>query len=66
MNNKEFSSIKFLSLKREGVPNNLVVHQNQFPQEIKSTIFNLRKFEKPEKIPTESCRHVECMNDKEL
>ena len=44
-----------------------MVLQNWFPQEIKSPVFNLRKFSKTDKITAESCRmHWYLMKDEEF
>ena len=68
MNDKEFGFSKLLKLKyRRGGPNNSVVLQNWFPQEIRSPLFNLRKFRKAEKNTAESCRsYRNLMNNKEF
>ena len=52
---------------QKGGPNNSVVLQNWFPQEIRSPLFNLKKSYKTEKCTTESCgRHRNLLNDKEF
>ena len=57
MDNEEFGSLKFLKFKyRWGGPNNSAVLQNWFPQEFRSLLVNLRKFQKNEKSTAESCR----------
>ena len=67
MNGKEFGFFKFLKLKySRGDQINQPFCRIGSPQEIKSPLFNLRKFEKPEKSTTESCRtHWNLRNDKE-
>ena len=68
MNDKDFGSFKFLKLKYR--------REDQifqpfcrigFPQEIRSALYNFRKFQKTEKSASESCRtHLNLMNDKEF
>ena len=53
-------------MQKEG-PNNSVVLQNCSFQEIRSTLFNLRKFQNLDKSTTESCRmHWNLMNDEKF
>ena len=57
MNVEEFGSLKFLKLKyRRGDQINQAFCRIGFPQEITSTLFNLKKFQKLEKSTAESCR----------
>ena len=68
INDKEFGSLKFLKLKyRRG---DQIIHpfcRVGFPQEIRSPLFNLTKFQKAEKSIVESCRmDWNLMNDEEF
>ena len=68
MNDEEFAWFKFLKLKyrRENQIIQLFCRTG-FPQEIRSPLFNLRKFQKTEKSTAESCRmHWNLMNDEEF
>ena len=50
-----------------GGPDNLDITQNWFPPGIRSPLFKLQKFEKPEKSTPESCRiHWNDMNNEEF
>ena len=68
MNDEEFGSFKFLKLKyRRGDQIIQLFFRIGSPQEIRSPVFNLRKFQKPEKSTTEWCRmHWNLMNNKEF
>ena len=68
MNNEECGSFKLLKLKyRWGEEIIELFCRIGFPQEIRSPLFNLRKFRKAEKSTVESCRrHWNLMNDKEF
>ena len=68
LNDEEFGSLQFLKLKyRRGGPNKSAVLQNWFPQEIRSPLFNFRKFQKTGKSTVESCRmHWNLLNDEEF
>ena len=68
INDEEFGPLKFLTLKyRKG---NQIIQsfcRIRFPQEIRSTLFNLWKFENAEKItPESSRRHINVMNHEEF
>ena len=39
---------------QNGVPNNSDILQNWFPPEVRSTLFNLKKFENPERSTPQS------------
>ena len=68
MNEEEFRPSKLLKLKykREDQINQLFCRIGS-PQEIRSPLFNLRKFEKPDKSTTASCRmHSNLENHKEF
>ena len=68
VNDQEFGSLKFLKLKY--TKGDLIIQlfcRIGSPQEIRSPVFNLRKFQKPEKSTTEWCRmHWNLMNNKEF
>ena len=49
MNDEEFGSRKLLKSKYKGGPNKSDFLQNWFSQQIRSPLFNLKKFKKPEK-----------------
>ena len=50
-----------------GGPNNSDILQNWFPSEIRSALFNLYKFENPERTTPEPYKiHSNLMNDKEF
>ena len=50
MNDEEFESVKVLKLKiQKGGPNNSGFLQNWFRPEIRSPLFNLYKYQEPEK-----------------
>ena len=68
MNDDEFGSFKLLKFKyRRGDQIIQLFYRIGSPQEIRSPLFNLRKFQKPEKSSTASCRtHWNLMNDKEF
>ena len=68
LDDKEFGSLKFLKLKyRRGDQIIQPFCRIVSPQEISSPIFNLRKFEKTEKNPAESCRmHWNLLDDEEF
>ena len=52
---------------QKGGPNNSDFLQNWFPQEIRSPLFDLQKFQHYAKSTSESCRmHWNLMNDKEF
>ena len=57
MNDEEFGSKKTfkIEIQKRG-QNNSGILQNWFPAEIRSSLFNLYKFENPEKSTPESCR----------
>ena len=65
MNDEEFGSKKLLKLiYRRGGLNSSDILENWFPPEIRSPLFNLYKFENPEKSTPESCRiDRNAMND---
>ena len=68
MNDEEFGSFKLLKLKyrREDEIIQLFCRIGS-TQEIRSPLFNLRKFQKPEKSTAESCRrHGNLMNDEKF
>ena len=67
-NDKEFGSFKFLKLKyRMGDKIIQPFCRIGLPQEIRSTLFNLRKFQKTEKTYCESCRkRWNLMNEEEF
>ena len=68
MNDKEFGSFKVLKLKyRRGDQIIEPFCRIGSSQKIRSSLFNLRKFQKPEKSTAESCRtHWNLMNDEEF
>ena len=68
LDEEEFGSFKFLKLKyTRGDPIIQPFCRIGSPQEIRSPIFNLRKFEKTEKSTAESCRmHWNLLDDKEF
>ena len=75
MNADEFGARKLFKLKYrgggggegQGGPNNTNFLQNWFPPEIRSPVFNLKKFEDSEKSTPQSCRmHEDLMNDDEF
>ena len=68
MNNKEFGSFKLLKFKyRRGHQLIQLFCRIGSPLEIRSPLFNLRKFQKPEKSMAESCRRDwNLMNDEEF
>ena len=68
MNDKEFGSFKLLKLKyRRGDQIIQTFWRIGSPQEIRSPLFNLMNFQKPEKNTAESCRmYWNLMNDKEF
>ena len=60
--NKTFKT----ELQKDG-PNNWVILRNWFAPEIKSSLFNLKKFKDSEKTTLESCKtHWNLMNDKKF
>ena len=68
MNDEEFESLKFLELKYR-IENQIIQPFCRVgsTQEIKSPLFNFRKFQKIEKSTGESCStHLNLMNDKEF
>ena len=68
MNDEEFGSLKFLKLKyRTGDQRIQPFCRIGSPQEIRSPLFNLTKFQKPKKSTAESYRiHWNLMNEKEF
>ena len=68
MNDQEFGCFKVLKLKyRRGDQIIEPFCRIGSPQEFRSHLFNLKKFEKPEKRTTASCRmHWNLMNEKEF
>ena len=68
MNGKEFGSFKLLKLKcRRGDQIIQLFYRIGSPQEIRSPLFNLGKFQKPQKSTAESYRmHWNLMNDQEF
>ena len=68
MNDEEFESLKFLELKcRRGEQIIQPFCRIGSTEEIRSRLFNLRKFQKIEKSAGESCKtHSDLMNDKEF
>ena len=68
MNDEEFESLKFLELKcRRGEQIIQLFCRIGSTEEIRSRLFNLRKFQKIEKSAGVSCRtHSNLMNDKEF
>ena len=68
MNGKEFESFKFLKLKySRGDQIVQLFSKIDSPQEIRSPLFNLKKFQKPEKHATaSSSMHWNLMNDDEF
>ena len=68
MNNEKLRSLKFLILKYRRVDQVIQPFcRIGSCQEIRSPLFNLRKFQKTEKSTAESCRtHWNLMNDKEF
>ena len=68
MNEDEFYYIKLfkIEIQDEG-PSNSDFLQNWFPPEIRSPLFNLKKFQNSDKGSSESCRsHWNLMNDKKF
>ena len=64
---KNFRPLKSKIEIQKGAPKNSVVLQNWLPQEIRSPLFNLRKFQKPGKSTAEWYRkHGNVMNDEEF
>ena len=52
---------------QKGGPKNLDLLQNWFPEEIRSSLFNLYKFQDSEKSTPESCKmHLNLVNDEEF
>ena len=68
MNDEELGCLKFLNLKYRRVDQIIQPFcRIGSTQEIKSPLFNLRKFQKIEKSTGESCRtHLNLMNDQEF
>ena len=68
LDDEEFGSLKFLKLKyRRGDQIIPPFCRIGSPQEIRSSLFNLRKFEKTEKITAESCRmHWNLLDNEEF
>ena len=68
MNNKEFGSLKLLKLKyRKGDQIIQSFWRIGSPQEIRSSLFNLRNLQKPERSTTvSSTTHWNLMNDEEV
>ena len=68
LDDEEFGSLKFLKLKyRRG--DQIIQHfcKISSPVEIRFPLFNLRKFQKTEKINAESCRmHESLLDDEEF
>ena len=68
MTDEEFGSLKLLKLKyRRGDQIIQPFCRIGYPREIKCPLFNLQKFQKPEKVTPESWRmHSNIMNDEEF
>ena len=67
VNDEEFGSIEILRLKYRREPNIFDIHQSWFPSQIRSPLFDFKKFQDSEKSTPESCRnHWNLMNDKEF